>query len=342
MLKQFFILVALILLLGVPLSNAAVQIQQQVNCPYGETLSIQNAGILGLLNAGQTVICITVANHVSRIGDTASVTVQAFGPTLIALPNSGAGAIISTSAALTGCTFQGVAEAVFQTNSRTLTTASGQETQASSIGGDVVANQWGTFTMTGTSCSALVRAYACIATTAITTCGGGSNLYNIVFAVNIATDDSKSQIMVTDCGATLSTETLLTASTTCNNPTVNTVLSGTLALTGTLNVVNSGGQNIAITSWPQLQTILCGATTSPNTGLCATPTINIQNTAGQTFALSGTLNTVTSGSLTNTLTGSITVTNAGGQTISISSWPQLNAVLSGRLTIFDLDRKSVV
>lgn len=91
----------------------------------------------------------------------------------------------------------------------------------------------------------------------------------------------------------------------------------------TFNVVNSGGQNIAITSWPQLQTILCGATTSPNTGVCANPTINIENTAGQTFAV------------TETLSGTINVVNSGSQSISVTSWPQLNALLSGRVTEYN-------
>lgn len=113
--------------------------------------------------------------------------------------------------------------------------------------------------------------------------------------------------------------------TACQTPQMQ--LSGSLAagVTGTINVVNSGGQNIAITSWPQLQMIMCGATTSPNTGLCTTPTINIQNSAGQTFAISGTL--------TNHLDGTVNVANSGGQAITISSWPTLNAVLSGTVTI---------
>jgi hypothetical protein len=162
---------------------------------------------------------------------------------------------------------------------------------------------------------------------------------------------------------------------------------------GTLNVVNSGGQSISVTSWPQLQAVLSGqiavnvcsshlgqcngiyvngTINNVNSGSITTPshitidswpsltssvtesgTLNVVNSGSQAFSISSwptLLSKIVSGNqticlvtstggcgsavnLNNAVTGSLAVTNSGGQTISVSSWPQLQAVLSGTIGV---------
>jgi hypothetical protein len=86
--------------------------------------------------------------------------------------------------------------------------------------------------------------------------------------------------------------------TTCSTPTINAAVSGTLGLTGTVNVVNSGGETIAVTGTLDNLNRFCAA--SPIGTTCSTPTINA--------AVSGTLG----------LTGTVNVVNSGSQAIAIS------------------------
>lgn len=86
-------------------------------------------------------------------------------------------------------------------------------------------------------------------------------------------------------------------------------LTANVANTGTINVVNSGTQSFSITSWPTLLSkIIAG-----NQTICL-----VTSTGG--CGTSVNLNEINSGTLA--------VTNSGGQTISVSSWPQLTAILS--------------
>lgn len=86
--------------------------------------------------------------------------------------------------------------------------------------------------------------------------------------------------------------------------------------------------NLAITSWPSLVAAVA------NSG-----SIGVVNSGGQALTLSGAISNAVSGALSvtnsgtvnNVNSGAITVTNAGGQAITVTSWPELHAVLSGRV-----------
>lgn len=101
----------------------------------------------------------------------------------------------------------------------------------------------------------------------------------------------------------------ITTSTVCNDLVLSATLSGSLTLAGTINVVNSGGQTISISSWPTLVAALSG-------GLTITDDANGWS--------------ITS---TNALSGTVNVVNSGGQTIAVSSWPSLVAALTGDLNV---------
>lgn len=94
--------------------------------------------------------------------------------------------------------------------------------------------------------------------------------------------------------------------TSCPTLSVNEAITGSITLSGTL-----GTQHLVIDSWPSL------VASVTNSG---TQTLNIQNSVGQTFAISGNINTAT--------TGDLTVTNQGHQSIDVTSWPQLTALLT--------------
>lgn len=310
------ILLGLLLVATVaPMAQAAVQLSQQFDCPFGEVLSIQNPGLLGVINSGQTVLCITMPHHVTRIGDTAVLSIRAVGPTLLGIAGGTAGGLISGTGT-TGCTFAGDTTAAIPVAVFTAPGPAGQDVVLSAVSSDVVLNQWGTFTMTGTSCSAAIRANACLATASIGGCSGASFgaglLYNIVIAVNIDTADGRSQVMVTNCGYTGAGETALGLSTTCGVDHLAIDSWPTLTLAGSLGVVNSGTQHLVVDSWPSLTAAVT------NSG-----TVNVVNSGGQAMAVSGSL----------TVAGGLTVTNAGGESLTVTSWPQLQAVLSGAVTV---------
>lgn len=116
------------------------------------------------------------------------------------------------------------------------------------------------------------------------------------------------------CAATGATIESFTEAQVCNTPTYTATVTnaGTLALTGSINVANSGTIHTIIDTWPNLVAAVT------NSG-----TINVVNSGGQAMAVTGSL----------TVSGGLTVTNAGGQSITITSWPQLQAVLSGTINV---------
>lgn len=273
--RSTFLLSILTLATILPLGEAAVQQNQIVDCPLGETISVQNGGIPLLFSAGQTVICVTLPYHVARIGDTATVSLTAVGPVEIAAPNAAGGVIIGSTS---GCTGSGQAAAALAVNPVTAAGTAYQELQTPGIGNDIIINQGALFTTTSaaTSCRANVRFYACLAIAVITNCNGVPFLYNIVVAVNFNTMDTESQVFNINCDDTSSAYNLLDRTQVCNSPTIATTLSGTI------NTVVSGSLNVAVTSMPVLTvtdtstvTIASIPTLNANIGITSIPSLNI-------------------------------------------------------------------
>lgn len=158
------------------------------------------------------------------------------------------------------------------------------------------------WTMTGEQCDGNAGVSLTIAAAPI-------NIYLAFLPVTVQTENRRMDLFDFGCGAPgIVPNSYSTTATNCGTPTVNTVLSGTLTLAGTINVVNSGGQTITISSWPTLNAVLSG-------GLTITDDAN-----GWIIHQ-------------DPLSGTINVVNSGGQDIAITSWPELVATISGSLDV---------
>ena len=235
------------------------------------------AQIVAVVNAGPVWFCINT-HDAGRIGDSAIMGATWSGPLAI-----GAIAPTWTNTIGAGCT------------------ASGSAVMRASIAGATFYTFAQGLVFTDTTCTGSIRLVVTV---------GAVTIYDAQLPWTLVVRDDVTSVLDFGCASTGSTQVAYApASTSCTAPTVNNVNSGTVTQAGTLNVVNSGGQNIAITSWPTLNAVLSG-------GLTITDDANGWS--------------ITS---TNALSGTINVVNSGGQTVAVSSWPALIATLTGNLNV---------
>lgn len=143
-------------------------------------------------------------------------------------------------------------------------------------------------------------------------CGAPEVVANSITPSGTACDTPQNNNLEFLCAATGASAESFAETQTCSPPTINTVVSGTLGLTGTLNAVLSGAVSLS-----------GGLTVSDDSGGWAIH----QDAISGALTLSGSLNTAVSGSLATTVSGGLTITD------DANGWAVHQDPITGTLTV---------